>query len=235
MVVALLGPCFKTGRLNPFCQQPILRMPSLLDHQTRIRSWRKTPSPRHVQQTATLAEHEEAVLNPAECPHRMGYKFPKTTFPSGLCTRSKIAVDSQTSRLPHSRNNRFKRFPFSNFTYCLTLSSEFFSSFPHGTCSLSVSCLYLALDGIYHPFWIAFPNNPTLWSRPHNEWKNKTMHGVVTLSDFGPEDPPCSNGLLPSPSTRKTGSTNYNSLTLRSEISNLGFSRFIRHYSGNPC
>ncbi|KAI9316993.1 hypothetical protein BX666DRAFT_2038958, partial [Dichotomocladium elegans] len=35
-----------------------------------------------------------------------------------------------------------------NFTYCLTLFSKFFSSFPHGTCSLSVSRLYLALDGM---------------------------------------------------------------------------------------
>ena len=24
---------------------------------------------------------------------------------------------------------------------------------------------YLALDGVYHPFWAAFPNNPTLWKR----------------------------------------------------------------------
>ena len=60
-------------------------------------------------------------------------------------------------------NTDFKRFPFDNFTYCLTLFSKFFSSFPHGTCSLSVSRQYLALDGIYHPFWAAFPNNPTLW------------------------------------------------------------------------
>ena len=29
-------------------------------------------------------------------------------------------------------------------------------------CSLSVSRQYLALDDIYHPFWTAFPNNPTL-------------------------------------------------------------------------
>jgi hypothetical protein len=56
----------------------------------------------------------------------------------------------------------FKRFPFNNFTYCLTLFPKFFSSFPHGTCSLSVSRQYLALDGIYHPFRAAFPNNSTL-------------------------------------------------------------------------
>ena len=53
-------------------------------------------------------------------------------------------------------------FPSDGFTYFLTLFSKFFSSFPHGTCSLSVSRRYLALDGVYHPFWAAFPNNPTL-------------------------------------------------------------------------
>ena len=31
------------------------------------------------------------------------------------------------------------RFPLNNFKYFLTLFSKFFSSFPHGTCSLSVS------------------------------------------------------------------------------------------------
>jgi hypothetical protein len=54
-----------------------------------------------------------------------------------------------------------ERFPLNSFKHFLTLFSKFFSSFPHGTCSLSVSRQYLALDGIYHPLWAAFPNNPT--------------------------------------------------------------------------
>ena len=57
--------------------------------------------------------------------------------------------------------DRPSRLPLGGFTCCLTLSSECFSTFPHGTCSLSVSRLYLALDGVYHPLWAAFPNNPT--------------------------------------------------------------------------
>ena len=65
---------------------------------------------------------------------------------------------------PHNITD-FKRFPFSNFTYCLTLFSKFFSSFPHGTCLLSVSYPYLALDGIYHPIRAAIPNNSTHGSR----------------------------------------------------------------------
>ena len=61
---------------------------------------------------------------------------------------------------PH--NTGLNRFPFNNFTHCLTAFSRCFSSFPHGTCSLSVSCQYLALDEIYHPLWAAFPSNSTL-------------------------------------------------------------------------
>ena len=53
-------------------------------------------------------------------------------------------------------------FPLNNFKHYLTLFSKFFSSFPHGTCSLSVSRQYLALDGTYHQLRAAFPNNPTL-------------------------------------------------------------------------
>ena len=48
------------------------------------------------------------------------------------------------------------------FQALLTLYYEFFSTFPHGTCSLSDSCKYLALDGVYHLLWAVLPNNPTL-------------------------------------------------------------------------
>jgi hypothetical protein len=77
----------------------------------------------------------------------------------------------------------FKRFPFSNFTYCLTLFPKFFSSFPHGTCSLSVSRQYLALDGIYHPFWAAFPNNSTLRERITKALVIHVRDGILTLYD----------------------------------------------------
>ena len=48
-----------------------------------------------------------------------------------------------------------------DFTYCLTLFPKCFSSFPHGTCSLSVSRQYLALEGFYLPLHAAFPSNAT--------------------------------------------------------------------------
>ena len=59
------------------------------------------------------------------------------------------------------------RLPPSNFTHYLTLSSKFFSTFPHGTCSLSVSHAYLALDGVYHPFRVALTSNSTPGRRQH--------------------------------------------------------------------
>ena len=61
---------------------------------------------------------------------------------------------------PASESGR-KRFPFNNFTCCLTLFSKCFSSFDHSTCALAVSGQYLALDEIYHPFRAAFQNNST--------------------------------------------------------------------------
>ena len=48
-----------------------------------------------------------------------------------------------------------------DFTYYFTFFPKFFSSFPHGTCSLSVSRKYLALDGHYHPVGAAVPSNTT--------------------------------------------------------------------------
>ena len=90
------------------------------------------------------------------------------TFPPVLSTPQKerrlVSAQTQSSKgqLKDRDITGLNRFPFNNFTYYLTLFSKFFSSFPHGTCSLSVSCLYLALDEMYHPFWTAFPNNPTL-------------------------------------------------------------------------
>ena len=73
-------------------------------------------------------------------------------------------------------------FPLNNFKYFLTLFSKFFSSFPHGTCSLSVSRRYSAFDGIYHRLWAAFPSNPTLRKRLV-EWLAAAADGVLTLSD----------------------------------------------------
>ena len=87
------------------------------------------------------------------------------------------------------------RFPPDNFKHSLTLFSKSFSSFPRGTCLLSVSRPYLALDGIYRPIGAAFPNNPTRRQR----LVVRQGPGTTGLS---PSLVPHSRGLGPSPPLR---------------------------------
>ncbi|KAK7298131.1 hypothetical protein VNO77_47205 [Canavalia gladiata] len=87
------------------------------------------------------------------------------------------------------------RFPPDNFKHSLTLFSKSFSSFPRGTCSLSVSRQYLALDGIYRPIGAAFPNNPTRRQR----LVVRQGPGTTGLS---PSLAPPSRGLGPGPPLR---------------------------------
>ena len=87
------------------------------------------------------------------------------------------------------------RFPPGNFKHSLTLFSKSFSSFPRGTCSLSVSRPYLALDGIYRPIGAAFPNNPTRRQR----LVVRQGPGTTGLS---PSPAPLSRGLGPGPPLR---------------------------------
>ena len=72
--------------------------------------------------------------------------------------------------------------PFQRFQALLTLFSKSFSSFPHGTCFLSVSNLYLALDEIYHPLCIPLPRNVTLERYTVHRGLQMTS-GILTLSD----------------------------------------------------
>jgi hypothetical protein len=87
------------------------------------------------------------------------------------------------------------RFPPDNFKHSLTLFSKSFSSFPRGTCLLSVSRQYLALDGIYRPIWAAFPNNPTRRQRL------VVQQGPGTTG-LSPSLAPPSRGLGPGPPLR---------------------------------
>ena len=112
-------------------------------------------------------------------------------------------------------------FPLNNFKYFLTLFSKFFSSFPHGTCSLSVSRQYLALDGIYHLLRAAFPNNPTL--RKHLVQRlNHRLRGSHPLERLLPED--FGSGC------RRGSFSRLQFAARRTEIFKLGFSRFARRY-----
>ncbi|CAN7088059.1 unnamed protein product, partial [Brassica rapa subsp. narinosa] len=87
------------------------------------------------------------------------------------------------------------RFPPDNFKHSLTLFSKSFSSLPRGTCSLSVSRPYLALDGIYRPIGAAFPNNPTRRQR-------LVVRQGPGMTGLSPSLAPLSRELGPGPSLR---------------------------------
>ena len=70
------------------------------------------------------------------------------------------------------------RFPPNGFKHYFTLFSKFFSPFPHGTCSLSVSCPYLALDEVYHPIRAAFSSNSTPRRRIARKSKPRSYTGL---------------------------------------------------------
>ena len=73
------------------------------------------------------------------------------------------------------------RFPFSNGRLSLTLFPKSFSPFPHGTCMLSVSNLYSALDEMYHPLCAPIPRNVTL--RMHSVHLGlQATKGALTLA-----------------------------------------------------
>ena len=76
----------------------------------------------------------------------------------------------------------FHSLPFQRFQALLTLFSKSFSPFPHGTCLLSVSNQYLALDEIYHPICAPIPRNVTLRKQAVHGGLQMT-NGTLTLID----------------------------------------------------
>ena len=98
------------------------------------------------------------------------------------------------------------RFPLNNFKYFLTLFSKFFSSFPHGTCSLSVSRRYLALDEIYHQFRVCNPKQTRLLEA-------RAVRGRTPRSKtgFSPSLMPCSKKNLYLGRSTGNASLDYNS------------------------
>ena len=119
--------------------------------------------------------------------------------------------------------NWFHSLPSQRFQTLLTLFPKSFSPFPHGTCLLSVSSRYLALEENYLPFSAPLPKYATLNSTPN-----------AKVSGRG------NTGFSPSltHSSKKTyvrtyasdAYQDYNSGTRGFLIYTLSSSRFIRHY-----
>jgi hypothetical protein len=116
--------------------------------------------------------------------------------------------------------------PCWQFHALLTLFSKFFSVFPHGTCLLSVSCRYLALDGVYHPLWTAIPNSPTL----------SLVRMLCQLPKRGCHPPwPLIPQQLRQPARHAHPGSKLQLGARLAQITSLGSSLFTRSYWGNPC
>ena len=136
---------------------PLTTPPSLpLRSSTDYNKWaRKLTSPFYAgpeQKQSKLTSRKERTWS--DKPELKRLRFDHTTKQS----------NSSHPRIP-PLSTGVARFPLCPFKYSFTLFSKFFSSFPHGTCSLSVSRLYLAFDETYHRLRAAIPNNSTRRTR----------------------------------------------------------------------
>lgn len=173
--VRLLGPCFKTGRMgNPQADAGSAQMPK---HAETARA-----SFHDRGDGISTSVNKGPGLGRRRNPHRSAPRVDRRTG------SRRSASDRGASPAPI-------RFPPDNFKHSLTLFSKSFSSFPRGTCLLSVSRPYLALDGIYRPIGAAFPNNPTRRQR----LVVRQGPGTTGLS---PSPAPLSRGLGPGPPLR---------------------------------
>ena len=97
------------------------------------------------------------------------------------CSTFVTSAYSHINKQQSCQDDWFHSLPFQQFQALLTLFSKSFSSFPHGTCLLSVSSLYLALDEIYHPLCAPIPRNVTL--RKHTVHKGLQMTRRILTHD----------------------------------------------------
>jgi hypothetical protein len=171
LVARLLGPCFKTGRMDTFCQdhearvQTRIRMQAdrhghskLSPHQqTHTRTRLQPPKRRALTPSVCTTDSQSGTVTGTQRKRQTPYLTPR---PASRSSKPILAhPGAQGSGHPCGHPLKYAsetgtasiRLPFINFRHFLTLFSKFFASFPHGTCSLSVSHKYLALDGIYHP------------------------------------------------------------------------------------
>ncbi|KAK9058067.1 hypothetical protein SSX86_022907 [Deinandra increscens subsp. villosa] len=139
--------------------------------------------------------HQDPHRRPLRPGSRPSLGFGRHTNPHRSTPRVDRRTDFHRSTSDRDASPAPIRFPPDNFKHSLTLFSKSFSSFPRGTCLLSVSHQYLALDGIYRPIGAAFPNNPTRRQR----LVVRQGPGTTGLS---PSPAPPSRGLGPGPPLR---------------------------------
>ena len=143
--------------------------------------------------------------------------------PTATLTLKQQAITEAHNNL--TKQHWFHPLSFQQFQALLTLFSKSFSSFPHGTCLLSVSNPYLAWDEIYHPFCAPIPRNVTRRKATVNRGLQTTERTLTLNGSLFQAACVCA------PISNK--SWNYNSKPAAT-IPMLSLSQFIRHYFGNP-
>ena len=113
------------------------------------------------------------------CNDKKHCRKPDSIPPRPLRCRNKIFTFSYSNL---AAINWFHSLPSQRFQTLLTLFPKSFSPFPHGTCLLSVSSQYLALEEDYLPFCAPLPKYATLNSTP-NALGSERTYGILTLSD----------------------------------------------------
>ena len=107
----------------------------------------------------------------------------------------------------------------------ITLFSKYFASFPHGTCSLSDSRRYLALDEIYHLIYVPIPGNVTLRLRTLRSTA-QVLNWAVTIR--------CISFQKTYTCRTASHASRYYNAKHKVLLLDMSSSFFIRHYLKNP-
>ena len=161
--VRLLGPCFKTGRIEPFCQILTANAEHFADH---VRGEHRSGLPRtqNVQNTCarSTSSGSARVTWPRSGPPQRNIRIDRLNSENSLvlasvkrfttCVRVWLTYSPcGTGRQPSPSKQQpfhqiwFHPLPIQRFQALVTLFSKSFSRFPHGTCFLSVSNEILSL------------------------------------------------------------------------------------------
>ena len=119
----------------------------------------------------------------------------------------------------------FHSLPIQQFQALLTLFPKSFSPFPHGTCFLSVSNQYLALDESYHPLCAPIPRNVTLSRHTVHRGLHMASRTLTFADALFQETYICASVGNTSPAYKSRP---------QAPISMLSSSLLIRHYYGDP-
>jgi hypothetical protein len=115
----------------------------------------------------------------------------------------------------------FYSLPIQLFQALLTLFPKSFSSFPHGTCLLSVSSQCVALDETYHPLGAPVPRSVTLREHTVHRGLQMMQRSLTHTAALFQEAYTCTSVSV--------ASQGYNSRP-EAPIFTLSLSLFIRHY-----